>query len=93
VKTSRQWILYTLLRIGIFAGAMILLVLVGTPPWLAAIIAAVIGTCVTYLFFRKQREAVARSLWEYRNSRHVDEDSEAENAALDDHEDRPTPER
>jgi L-lactate permease len=83
VRSSRQWILYSLLRIGVFAVAMGVLVLLGARPWLAAIIAAVIGLCISYLFLSRQREAVVASIDGYRRSKHVDADAEAENEALD----------
>ena len=83
MRSSRQWILYSLLRIGVFAAAMGVLVLLGARPWLAAIIAAVIGLCISYLFLSRQREAVVASIDDYRRSKHVDADAEAENDALD----------
>jgi len=78
VRPSRQWILYSLLRIGIFAAALAVLMLVGVPAWIAAITAAIIGACISYLFLRPQRDAVAKSLWEYRHTRHADVDADAE---------------
>ena len=71
--------LYSLLRVGIFAVAFALLLLVGFVPWLAAIVAAVIGLCVSYLFLGRTREAMSHELY---TSRHVDgavsNDEEAE---------------
>src|SRR3989337_3619010 len=75
--------LYSLLRVGIFAGVLPVLLLLQVVPWLAAIIAAVVGLCVTYIFFRDQREAVARSFWEFRNTEHRDADGDIENDAID----------
>lgn len=81
VKTSRQWILYSLLRVGIFAAALTALLLAGIEPWIAALVAAVIGLCITYIFFRPQRDAVARNLWERRNAPARDDDAAAEDGA------------
>lgn len=75
--------LYTVLRIGIFAVVLIALLLLRVTPWIAAIVAAVIGLCVTYLFFRKQRDAVVTSFYEYRTTEHRDLDNDVENTALD----------
>ena len=75
--------LYSLLRVGIFAIVLTALLLLQLTPWIAAIIAAIVGTCVTYLFFRPQRDAVARSFYEFRTSEHRDEDSDEENDAID----------
>lgn len=83
VKSSRQWITYSLIRLGIFAAVITVLLVLRVEPWIAAIIAAVVGLCVAYIFFRPQREAVARSFWEFRNSEQRDADSDAENDALD----------
>ena len=63
----KSWVLYSLLRVGIFAAAFAVLLLIGAAPWLAAIIAAIIGFCVSYLFLSKPRDEVARDLYERRN--------------------------
>lgn len=83
MKSSRQWISYSLLRLGIFAAVLIVLLVLQIEPWIAATIAAVVGLCIAYIFFRPQREAVARSFWEFRTSEQRDADSDAENEALD----------
>jgi membrane protein implicated in regulation of membrane protease activity len=58
----RPWIAYTLLRVGLFAALFALLFVLGLEWWLAAIIAAVLGFCVAYIFFRRLRERVAVDL-------------------------------
>ena len=58
--------LYSLLRVGIFAVAFTVLLLVGFVPWLAAIVAAVIGLCVSYLFLARTRSAMSQQLYENR---------------------------
>jgi len=83
VKSSRQWISYSLLRLGVFTAVLIALLVLQIEPWIAAVVAAVVGLCVAYIFFRPQREAVARSFWEFRTTQHRDADSDAENDALD----------
>lgn len=83
VKSSRQWVSYSLIRLGIFAVVLAILLVLQIEPWIAAIVAAVVGLCVAYIFFRPQREAVARSFWEFRTAQHRDVDSDAENDALD----------
>ena len=51
---------YSLIRIGLFAGVLVILMLVGVPGWLAAIAAALVALSVAYIFFRQQRdEAIA----------------------------------
>jgi hypothetical protein len=58
----RPWIAYTLVRVGLFAAAFAILYVVGVPWWLAAILAAAIGFCLAYIFFRPLRERVAAEL-------------------------------
>ena len=58
----RPWIAYTLVRVGLFAVAFAILSLLGVPWWLAAVLAAAIGFCVAYIFFRGLRERVAADL-------------------------------
>ena len=58
----RPWIAYTLLRIGLFAAFFAVLFALGLEWWLAAIIAAALGFCVAYIFFRRLRERVATDL-------------------------------
>ncbi|WP_193509216.1 DUF4229 domain-containing protein [Cryobacterium sp. BB736] len=65
---TRQLVLYSVLRIGIFLVALALLMLIGLDWLLSAIIAAIIGVCVSYLALSKQREAIAHEL-QARNTR------------------------
>ena len=59
----KPWVLYTLIRVGIFAAVFALLFgLAGLEWWIAALIAAAIGLCVSYLFFRPQRDELVRAI-------------------------------
>jgi Na+/melibiose symporter-like transporter len=58
----RPWIAYTLVRVGLFAVFFAVLFALGLDWWLAAIIAAALGFCVAYIFFRRLRERVAIEL-------------------------------
>jgi uncharacterized membrane protein len=58
----RPWIAYTLVRVGLFAVFFAVLYLLGLDWWLAALIAAVLGFCVGYIFFRGLRGRVAGEL-------------------------------
>ena len=53
--------------------------------WLAALFAAVIGLCLSYIFLRKPRESVARDLYAARHpvAEPVHPDAESEDEALD----------
>lgn len=55
----RPWIAYSLLRVGLFAAIFAVLFVLGLEWWLAALIAAALGFCVAYIFFRRLRERVA----------------------------------
>lgn len=70
--------LYSLVRVGIFAIVLAVLLLVGIEWWLAAIIAAVVGLCVAYIFFGKLRDAVALDIVNRRATVTKDADQLAE---------------
>jgi len=74
----KPWITYTLIRVGIFAAVFALLYGVfAITPWLSALIAAVVGLSVSYLFFRRQRDAAIASLAAKPKSAQSDEDAES----------------
>ena len=58
----KPWVTYSLVRIGIFALALTVLMLVGLEWWLAALLAAAIGFLVSYIFFAKLRDAVTADI-------------------------------
>lgn len=58
----KPWVKYSLVRLGVFAVAFGLLLAVGVVWWLAAAIAAIIGFCVAYIFFRPLRDAITADL-------------------------------
>ena len=75
----KPWVLYSLVRVGVFA--LVFAGLMATQRvewWLAAILAAVIGLCVAYIFFGKLRDAVALDIVKRRASTAKDEDQLAE---------------
>jgi hypothetical protein len=79
----RPWIKYTLIRIVLFAGVLaVLMLFTPAPPWLATIIAAVVGLCVSYIFFRPQRDQLALSISARRERGEINAD-EDEDEALD----------
>jgi uncharacterized membrane protein YphA (DoxX/SURF4 family) len=74
----KPWVLYSLARLGIFAVVLAALLLLGITPWIAALVAAVVGLCVAYIFFGTLRNAVALDLAERRSQSKVAKDSDAE---------------
>ena len=79
----KPWLQYSLVRLVSFAVALGVLLLVGVEWWLAAILAAVIGLCVSYIFFGKLRDAVARDFAERRAAPPEDSDADVEDADVD----------
>ncbi|MCU1407005.1 MAG: hypothetical protein JWQ43_3308 [Glaciihabitans sp.] len=79
----RPWIKYSLIRLVLFGGVFtVLMVWTPAPFWLAAVIAAAVGLCVSYIFFRPQRDEVAASIAARRSSGDKNMDSD-EDTALD----------
>ncbi len=82
---KRSWITFTVLRLLAFFVPLVALLLIQVNPWIATLLAAVIGLCVSFIFFRRRRESVARELYEARHAEKapVREDDEVEDAVLD----------
>ncbi|PPL14627.1 DUF4229 domain-containing protein [Microterricola pindariensis] len=82
---KRSWITFTVVRLLAFFVPLIVLLFIQVNPWIATVLAAVIGLCVSFIFFRKPRESVARELYEVRHAEKapVREDDEVEDAVLD----------
>lgn len=76
----KPWLAYSLVRVGVFALVFAVLMLSTVPWWLSAIIAAIVGLCVGYIFFGKLRDAVAIDIAERRARPAGDADSAAEDA-------------
>ena len=78
----RPWIAYTLVRIGLFAALFALLALAGLELWLAAVLAAVLGLLVSYIFLRGLRARFAGEIAESRTrTRTSTSDEDAEDSA------------
>ena len=58
----RPWIKYSLIRLSIFVVVLAVLLVIGMNPFLAALVAAVAGFALSYIFFRKIRDEVAAEL-------------------------------
>jgi hypothetical protein len=77
----KPWLAYLFVRLGIFAGALTILLLIGITPWIAAILAAVIGISVAYIFFKPLRDRLVESV--RTANPHADSDDEhSEDAAV-----------
>ena len=58
----RPWIKYSLIRLAIFVVVLVALLVGGVNPYLSAVVAAVAGFALSYIFFRKIRDQVAAEL-------------------------------
>ena len=76
----KPWLAYSLVRIGVFVAVFAVLMLANVPWWLSAIIAAIVGLCIGYIFFGRLRNAVALDIAERRARPAGDADSAAEDA-------------
>ncbi|HEV7849435.1 MAG TPA: DUF4229 domain-containing protein [Mycetocola sp.] len=77
-------IYYTVLRLLTFAVPLAVLLLLGIEPWIATILAALIGLSVSYIFLQRPREAVSRDLYELRHgAKKPAEDENAEDTVSD----------
>lgn len=74
----KPWLAYSLVRVGTFAIVFAALMLIGVEWYWAAIVAAVVGLCVAYIFFGKLRDAVAADIAKRRAAASGDADSLAE---------------
>ncbi len=75
----KAWLLYTLARLGIFAAALVLLLVLTPMPWYwATIVAALVGLLVSYIALSGLRTQVALSLANRRGVRDRDADSDFE---------------
>jgi hypothetical protein len=55
--------------VGLFALVFIVLLVLSVDWWIAALIAAAVGFCISYIFFRPLRNDVAQELAEARAGR------------------------
>lgn len=63
---TKAWLIYFLMRVGIFALALTVFVLLGIDPILSALFAAVLGLAVSLLFLGNQRDRVSTAIYERR---------------------------
>ncbi len=83
MKPSRSWIVYTVMRVVVFAVPLAVLLLIGVNPFISTAGAALIGLCVSYIFLRRPRDEVAKAIAARRNTKDRDRDNEVENELLD----------
>ncbi len=83
MKPWLVFLVYSVIRAVLFGGIFVaLMIYTSTPYWIAAIIAAIAGLCISYIFFGRQRNALALRLAERKARGETNLDS-AEDEALD----------
>jgi len=85
VKNFPAWLPYTFLRLVSFIVPLSVLLALGVEGWISALVAAIIGVCVSYIFFGRSRNAVAQQIHAVRTREKplVHADDAAEDAAVD----------
>jgi len=85
MKSVPVWVYYSVLRVLMFAVPLGVLLSMQIKWWIAALVAALIGFCLSYIFLRKSRESMSRELYEarHRDKAPVATDDESEDAAVD----------
>ena len=86
----KPWVKYTFIRLGIFAVALAVLLVIRIDPYIATIVAAIVGLCVSYIFFAPLRRRVALDLAERQakpETRHGDDIAEDEEIRRSDRDD------
>ncbi len=84
---KNPWLNYILIRLGLFIGALVIMIALGFDKFFSALIAAVVSLAISLIFFTKQRERVSEAVYRRINRNDTmgtdDSDSDHENAILD----------
>jgi len=84
---KNHWLLYTLIRLGMFFGLFFVLLLLDFNPYFSAIIAAAISFALSLLVLDRQRDAmseqVAKKLSRDSQGKYLDEQGSVEDAILE----------
>ena len=79
-----RWIIYTLIRLGLFGSIFAVLMVLGLEWWLSAILATIMAFSLAYIFFYRQRRELAEDLQaRIERSKKPDADSAIEDDAID----------
>ena len=84
---KNAWLNYVLIRVGLFVGILVIMILLNFDKFFSALIAAVLSLAISLIFFTKQRERVSEAVYKRINRNETvgtdDSDSDHENAVLD----------
>lgn len=88
-KASRAWIGFSLIRVGMFAAVLAILVLLlpAIPFWISAIVAAIVAFCLSFIFLTRPRTELAVQIDRMRRGdaspRSEPDDDEVEDATIE----------
>lgn len=74
----KPWLFYSIVRLALFGAVLALLMFLSVEGWLAAILAAIIALCISYIFFAGERDKVATSIHEWRERAATDKGRDEE---------------
>jgi hypothetical protein len=84
---KNAWLNYILIRLGLFVGILVIMILLNFDKFFSALIAAVLSLAISLIFFRKQRDRVSEAVYKRINRNDTqgsdDAESDLENAVLD----------
>ena len=84
---KNAWLNYVLIRVGLFVGILVIMIMLNFDKFFSALIAAVLSLAISLIFFTKQRERVSEAVYKRINRNDTlgsdDSDSDHENAILD----------
>ncbi len=85
MKSVPVWVYYSVLRVLMFAVPLAILLAMQITWWVAALVAALIGFCLSYILLSRSRETIARDLYaaRHREKAPVAADDASEDAAVD----------
>lgn len=85
MKKNSAWLIYTLLRLAAFIVPLAILLALGIDYLVAGVIAAIIGLCVSYIFFARWRSQISEQIYERRQGKvsATERDEQAEDAEVE----------
>ena len=83
MNSSRQIVIYSILRLLLFVVPFTIFMLLNIAWWASALLATAIAVCLSYLLMLKQRHALAATVGTWGKGTSTDADNDLENAALD----------
>lgn len=85
------WVRYSIIRLGLFSVLFTIVLLLGVELWIAALVATVMAFSLSYIFFSRQRDILARDLAaRVERAKHRDADTIAEDDATQSKGDSPS---